>query len=130
MILFGLLYKKYHRSIMNMIEVSWNCHRSIIKPSQNRHKASCIISKPPTCEKCPKNRPILWALDAYYMGNECPLLVLSMPDTWSLSAHLMVSYRPLNGLLQTTLCAFIPNSGCQSFLLFLVCIDILYILKK
>ena len=35
----------------------------------------------------PKNRPILWALDAYYMGNECPLLVLSMPDTWSLSAH-------------------------------------------
>ena len=48
----------------------------------------------------PKNRPILWALDACYMGNECPLLVLSMPDTWSLSAHLtgktdhlMVSYR-------------------------------------
>lgn len=70
-------------------------------------------------QEVPKNRPILWALDAYYMGNECPLLVLSMPDTWSLSAHLMVSYRPLNGLLQTTLCAFIPNSGCQSFLLFL-----------
>lgn len=81
-------------------------------------------------QEVPKNRPILWALDAYYMGNECPLLVLSMPDTWSLSAHLMVSYRPLNGLLQTTLCASIPNSGCQSFLLFLVCIDILYILKK
>ena len=39
----------------------------------------------------PKNCPILWALEAYYMGNECPLLVLSMPDTWSLSAHLMVS---------------------------------------
>ena len=34
----------------------------------------------------PKNCSILWALDAYYMGNECPLLVLSMPDTWSLSA--------------------------------------------
>ena len=46
-----------------------------------------------------KNRPILWALDAYYMGNECPLLVLSMPDTWSLSVHLMVSYRPLYVLL-------------------------------
>ena len=41
-------------------------------------------------QEVPKNRPILWALDAYYMGNECPLLVLSMPDTWSLSAHLMV----------------------------------------
>lgn len=47
----------------------------------------------------PKNRPILWALDACYMGNECPLLVLSMPDTWSLSARLMVSYRPLYVLL-------------------------------
>ena len=22
----------------------------------------------------PKDRPIFWALDAYYMGNECPLL--------------------------------------------------------
>ena len=44
-------------------------------------------------QEVPKNRPMLWALDAYYMGNECPLLVLSMPDTWSLSAHLMVSYR-------------------------------------
>lgn len=78
----------------------------------------------------PKNRPVLWALDACYMGNECPLLVLSMPDTWSLSAHLMVSDRPLNDLLQTTLCAFIPNPTCQSFLLFLVYIDNLYILKK
>ena len=47
----------------------------------------------------PKNCSILWALDAYYMGNECPLLVLSMPDTWSLSAHLMVSYRPFYVLL-------------------------------
>ena len=47
----------------------------------------------------PRNRPILWAFDACYMGNECPLLVLSMPDTWSLSAHLMVSYRPLYVLL-------------------------------
>ena len=81
-------------------------------------------------QEVPKNRPTLWALSARHTGNDCPLLVLSMPDTWSLSAHLMVSYRPLNGLLQTTLCALVPNSGCQSFLLFLVCIDILYILKK
>ena len=35
----------------------------------------------------PKKRSVFWALDAYYMGNECPLLVHSMPDTWSLSAH-------------------------------------------
>ena len=49
-------------------------------------------------QEVPKNRRKLWALSARSMGNECPLLVLSMPDTWSLSAHLMVSYRPLNGL--------------------------------
>ena len=49
-------------------------------------------------QEMPKNRPILWVLDAHSMGNECPLLVLSMPDTWSMSAHLMVSDRPLNGL--------------------------------
>ena len=80
-------------------------------------------------QEVPRNRPILWALDAYSMGNECPLLVLSMPITWSLSAHLMVSDRPLNDLLQTTLCAFIPNPTCQSFLLFLVCIVIHYMLE-
>ena len=68
-------------------------------------------------QEVPKNRPILWALDAYYMGNECPLLVLSMPDTWSLSAHLMVSYRPLNGLLQTTLCVTFPDFSRHFFTL-------------
>lgn len=81
-------------------------------------------------QEVPRNRPTLWALDTCSTGNECPLFVLSMPDTWSLSAHLMVSDRPLNDLLQTTLCAFIPNPTCQSFLLFLVYIDNLYILKK
>ena len=49
-------------------------------------------------QEVPKNHPTLWVLDARCTGNECPLLVLSMPDTWSLSAHLMVSDRPLNGL--------------------------------
>ena len=80
-------------------------------------------------QEVPRNRPTLWALDAYSTGNEYPLLGLSMPITWSLSAHLMVSDRPLNDLLQTTLCAFIPNPTCQSFLLFLVCIVIHYILE-
>ena len=81
-------------------------------------------------QEVPINRPTLWVLDAHRTGNECPLLVLSMPDTWSMSAPLMVSGRPLNGLLQITLCVFIPNPTCQSFLLFLVCVYILYILKK
>ena len=81
MILFGLLYKKYHRSIMNVIEVSSNHHQTIIKPSQNRHKASCIISKPPTSEKCPKNvryfgrsMPTIWAMSARYLFSQCPTL--------------------------------------------------------
>ena len=49
-------------------------------------------------QEVPKNHPTLWELDAHCTGDECPLLVLSMPDTWSQSAHLMVSDRPLNGL--------------------------------
>ena len=73
---------------------------------------------------------MLCALSARCTGNECPLLVLSMPDTWSPSAHLTVTDRPLNGLWQTTLCAFVPNPACHFFLLFLVCVYILYILKK
>ena len=42
----------------------------------------------------PKNRPTLWVLSAHRTGSDCLLLVLSMPDTWSLSAHLMVCDRP------------------------------------
>ena len=41
-------------------------------------------------QELPKNRPMFWAVSARRTGNDCPLLVLSMPDTWSLSAHLMV----------------------------------------
>ena len=80
-------------------------------------------------QEVPKNRRKLWALYARSMGNECPFHGLSMPDAWSLSAHLVVPKCPLNGLRQTTLCAFCSGPGCQSFLLFLVCIDILYILE-
>ena len=72
---------------------------------------------------------MIWALDAHSTGNECPSFGLSMPDTWSLSAHLMGMTESLNGLWQTILCAFVPNSTCQSFLLFLVCVGILYILE-
>ena len=80
-------------------------------------------------QEVPKNRRKLWALSAHSMGDECPFHGLSMPDSWSLSAHLVVPKYPLNGLRKTILCAFSPDFGCQSFLLFLVCIDILYILE-
>lgn len=49
-------------------------------------------------QKVPQNRPMLRVLSARRTGNDCPLLVLSMPDTWSLSAHLTGMDRPLNGL--------------------------------
>ena len=45
-----------------------------------------------------KNRPTLWALRARAMGNEYPLFGLSMPDTWSPSAHLKGTDRPINSL--------------------------------
>ena len=80
-------------------------------------------------QEVPKNRWKQWALSTHSMGDECPFYGLSMPDAWSLSAHLVVSDCPFNGLRQTTLCAFCSDSGCRSFLLFLVCIDILYILE-
>lgn len=41
-------------------------------------------------QEVPKNRRKLWALSARSMGNECPFHGLSMPDAWSLSAHLVV----------------------------------------
>ena len=53
---------------------------------------------PKNRQDVPKNRPTLWVLSARHTGSDCPLLVLSMPDTWSLSAHLTGRYRPLNGL--------------------------------
>ena len=39
----------------------------------------------------PKNSPKRWALYAHGVGNQCPAHGLSMPSTWSLSAH-VVSY--------------------------------------
>ena len=32
-------------------------------------------------QEVPKNRPTFWAVSTHHTGNECPLLVLSMPDT-------------------------------------------------
>lgn len=45
----------------------------------------------------------IWALDTHSTGCQCPSLVLSMPTIWSLSARLMGTGRPLNGLWQTIL---------------------------
>ena len=77
-----------------------------------------------------KNRPAIWALCAHHTGNKCPLLVLSMPDIWYLSAHLMGTDGTPNKLRQNILCNFIPNPTCHFFLLFLVCVYILYLLEE
>lgn len=51
----------------------------------------------------PKFRLSIWVLDTRSTGSQCPSLVFSMPITWSLSARLMGTGRPLNGLWQTIL---------------------------
>ena len=77
--------------------------------------------------------PDFWALCAHRMGNQCPSLVLLMPDACSVDAQRLFTEcpldgqdRPPDGLLQNGLCDFIPNPACQSFFLFIVCIGILY----
>ena len=52
-----------------------------------------------TVTMLPRNRPKLWASDARSMGNKCPAHGLSMPITWSLSAHPTSIERPTNGLI-------------------------------
>ena len=42
----------------------------------------------------PKNSPKRWALYAHGVGNQCPTHGLSMPSTWSLSAHVTGIKRP------------------------------------
>ena len=60
-----------------------------------------------------------------------------MPDACSVDAQRLFTECPLDGqdrppddLLQNGLCDFIPNPACQSFFLFIVCIDILYIQEE
>ena len=79
-------------------------------------------SKAADLQGVPKNRPTF--------GH-------SVPTAWSVDAHRLVPECPLDGqdrppddLLRNSLCDFIPNPACQSFLLFIVCIDILYILEE
>ena len=91
MILFGLLYKKYHRSII----------KTVIEASQNRHKASCIIAKLPTRKKCPKivrhfghSVPAVRATTARYLFSQCPTLGPWVPTWRAGTDRLMVSNRP------------------------------------
>ena len=79
-------------------------------------------SKAADLQGVPKNRltfghsmPTACSVDARRLVPECPL------DGQD---------RPHDGLLRNSLCDFIPNPACQSFLLFIVCIDILYILEE
>ena len=135
-------------------------------------------SKAADLQGVPKNRLTFgrsvhtaWAINARCLFSRCPSLVQSMPSACSLSVHLtgktgylMVSYRTCSFLylvdyivpysyckltiifsipnstcqssilflvsIYNGLCDFIPNPACQSFFLFIVCIGILYILEE
>ena len=69
------------------------------KSSMKYHKSSMKYHKNSLLTILPRNRPKLWALIARSMGNKCPAHGLSMPITWSLSAHPTGIERPTNGLI-------------------------------
>ena len=91
----------------------------------------------------PKNYPIKWALDAHRTGNGCPSLVLQLPSTCSpVARHVftmglcsflylvcsflyLVDYIVSYSYCKLTIIFSIPNSTCQSSILFLVSIYIL-----
>ena len=86
-------------------------------------------SKAADLQGVPKNRPTFGhsvntarAINAQRLFGRCPTLFTECP--------LEGQDRPPDGLLQNGLCDFISNPACQSFLLFIVCIGILYILEE
>lgn len=100
MILLGFRAEKYHKSIMiftfSLQGTSFFILFLFFFYSFLMFKIKITINQLTGIE-CP-NLGSIWVLDARSTGNQCPLLVLSMPTTWSLSARLMGTDRPLNGL--------------------------------
>ena len=103
--------------------------KTIIEASQNRHKASCRIAKLPSRKKYPKivrhfghSVPALWATSTLYLVYRCPTLGPRVPIWRAQTDRLIVSDRTPYVLLFLIQLVF--------FLLFLVCIDIFYILEE
>lgn len=80
MILPNIFTKKYHRNIMNSIEVSLNHHdaskeNTKLQSTKYRKTTICLL------KLVPKNHPMKRAFNARSTGNEYPTLGLSMPVT-------------------------------------------------
>ena len=74
---------------MFLQKVSLKYHRSIIN-----YPFGEFMSRKAGVKVEPKNSPKRWALYAHGVGNQCPAHGLSMPSTWSLSAHVTGIKRP------------------------------------
>ena len=103
----------------------------------HKSKAADLQGVPKNCLTFGHSVHTAWAINARCLFSRCPTLVQSMPVACSVDARRLFPEcpldgqdRPPDGLLQNGLCDFIPNPACQSFFLFIVCIDILYILEE
>ena len=65
----------------------------------------------------PKNSPKRWVLYAHGVGNQCPAHVLSMPSTWSLSAHVTGIKRPCTGRNSSSFLALCESASLDECLL-------------
>ena len=72
---------KYHKCDRSIMKLAQQYHQISIKASRNPHKASCIIAKPPTRKKGPKNvrhfghlMPAVRAMSARNLVCRCPSL--------------------------------------------------------
>ena len=108
MILPNIFTKKYHRSIMNSIEVSLNHHdaskeNTKLQSTKYRKKTICLL------KIVPQNYPTKWAFNARSTGNEYPTLGLSIPVTRSLSARVRGTKRPTYVLITNYSCLCFPS---------------------
>ena len=97
----SLKYHKMDRSIIKTVIEDIEHHKIVIEASQNRHKASCIKSKPPNRTKCPKSTgnfghsmPAIRASSAHHLFCRCPTLGPWVTTWWAQTDRLMVSDRP------------------------------------
>ena len=91
---------KYHKSSINAEQMQHNAEQKYhykyqrINVKQLTHD---VAQKPLRC--CPETVPNFGHSMPAVTGNRCPIHGLSMPITWSLSAHQMGIDRPTNGLI-------------------------------
>lgn len=83
--------KKYHKSIIKIIEVSLKIIQSMRKSSLN------VLNIAKNQKILPKNESDVWALVARFMGSGCPAQGLLMPTWWATDARVTGTERPTEG---------------------------------